>query len=71
MIEKHGLNADEIVTRGKNKDIDAHIMDVRNLAQSLGVNGTPAFVIDNQLFSGVLSYDDMQKLIDEIRSSAN
>ena len=71
LIEKHGLNADEIVTRGKNKDIDAHIMDVRNLAQSLGVNGTPAFIIDNQLFSGALSYDDMQSLIDEIRSSAN
>lgn len=69
LIEKHGLNADEIVTRGKNKDIDAHIKDVRNLAQSLGVNGTPAFIIDNQLFSGALSYDDMQSLIDEIRES--
>lgn len=71
LIEKHGLNADEIVTRGKNKDIDAHIKDVRNLAQSLGVSGTPAFIIDNQLFSGALSYDDMQSLIDEIRGSAN
>ena len=71
LIEKHGLNADEIVTRGKNKDIDAHIGDVRNLAQSLGVSGTPAFIIDNQLFSGALSYDDMQSLIDEIRGSSN
>ena len=71
LIEKHGLNADEIVTRGKNKDIDAHIKDVRNLAQSLGVSGTPAFIIDNQLFSGALSYDDMQGLIDEIRGSSN
>jgi protein-disulfide isomerase len=71
LIEKHGLNADEIVTRGKNKDIDAHIKDVRNLAQSLGVSGTPAFIIDNQLFSGALSYDDMQSLIDEIRGSSN
>ena len=71
LIEKHGLNADEIVTRGKNKDIDAHIKDVRNLAQSLGVSGTPAFIIDNQLFSGALIYDDMQSLIDEIRGSSN
>jgi protein-disulfide isomerase len=71
LIEKHGLNADEIVTRGKNKDIDAHIKEVRNLAQSLGVSGTPAFIIDNQLFSGALSYDDMQSLIDEIRGSSN
>ena len=71
LIEKHGLNADEIVTRGKNKDIDAHIKDVRNLAQSLGVSGTPAFIIDNQLFSGALSYDDMQSLMDEIRGSSN
>ena len=71
LIEKHGLNADEIVTRGKKKVIDAHIMDIRNLAKSLGVNGTPAFIIDNQLFSGALSYDKMQSLIDEIRSSAN
>ena len=71
LIEKHGLDADEIVMRGKNKDIDAHIMDVRNLAQSLGVSGTPAFIIDNQLFSGALSYDDMQSLIDEIRGSSN
>lgn len=71
LIEKHGLNADEIVTRGKNKDIDAHIKDVRNLAQSLGVSGTPAFIINNQLFSGALSYDDMQSLIDEIRGSSN
>jgi protein-disulfide isomerase len=71
LIEKHGLNADEIVTRGKNKDIDAHIKDVRNLAQSLGVSGTPAFIINNQLFSGALSSDDMQSLIDEIRGSSN
>ena len=71
LIEKHGLDADEIVTRGKNKDIDEHIKDVRNLAQSLGVSGTPAFIIDNQLFSGALSYDDMQSLIDEIRGSSN
>lgn len=71
LIEKHGLNADEIVTRGKNKDIDEHIKDVRNLAQSLGVSGTPAFIVDNQLFSGALSYDDMQSLIDKIRGSSN
>lgn len=71
LIEKHGLNADEVVTRGNDKDIDAHIKDVRNLAQKLGVTGTPAFVIDNQVFSGALSYENMQELIDNIKSASN
>lgn len=71
LIERHGLDADEIATRGKDRDIDAHILDVRNLAQTLGVTGTPAFVINNRLYSGALGYDEMQNLIDEARTASN
>jgi protein-disulfide isomerase len=35
------------------------------LAQSLGISGTPALVIGNQLVPGAISLDDLQKLVDQ------
>jgi protein-disulfide isomerase len=38
------------------------------LAQSLGINGTPALVIGNQLVPGAISLGDLQKLVDQAQA---
>jgi protein-disulfide isomerase len=38
------------------------------LAQSLGITGTPAIVIGNQLVPGAISLDDLQKLVHQARA---
>lgn len=39
----------------------------RELAQSLAINGTPAFIIDDKLFPGYLPKDELASAIKEVR----
>jgi len=52
---------------------DPAIVDTINrnyeLAQALGIKGTPAFVIGDQLIPGVISAEDMQKRIAAVRNT--
>ena len=45
------------------------IADNQALAQSLAINGTPAFVIDTHLTPGYLPADQLMAAIQEVRSS--
>ncbi len=47
--------------------IDAHFATSRELAQALGVNGTPAFVFEDQLIPGAIELDQMRELVAELR----
>lgn len=37
-----------------------------NIASSLGVNGTPAFFVNDDLFSGAYSFDDMKPTVEAV-----
>jgi protein-disulfide isomerase len=47
--------------------IEETIMRNRALAQSLAINGTPAFIIDDKLVPGYLPKDDLAAAIDQVR----
>ncbi len=43
------------------------LADNRDLAQSLAINGTPAFIIDDKLVPGYLPKDELAAAIDDVR----
>ena len=44
-------------------DVKAHIAAVQKLAESIGVNATPSFVIGNELFTGAMDEQELQAKI--------
>ncbi|MEE4236586.1 MAG: DsbA family protein [Anderseniella sp.] len=48
---------------------DKIIDETRNLAQELGINGTPAFIIDNQLVPGAAPYEQLMASVKNVRDA--
>lgn len=66
-IKQNGLDVDEINKRSQKADIKKHIQDTLALGQAIGINGTPAFIINDKLYPGALSFAEMQDLVDKAR----
>ena len=68
IAKKQGLDWAKIK---KDMDSDATkeaIEKTRTLAEMLGVRGTPAMVIGKQLLPGALPYEDLKKVVDDVRA---
>ncbi|MFT6220412.1 MAG: protein-disulfide isomerase [Lentimonas sp.] len=67
---KVGVNESDLKQTLKNKKakIQSKIDSNRELASSIGVNGTPAFIIEEDLFPGALSLEVLQEKISAARS---
>lgn len=48
-------------------DIQAYIVKTRALARSLGIRGTPAFVVGDQMFPGALTSAQLTRMIQQAR----
>jgi len=60
-----GINAakfNQCVDENKPKD---KIAADQEEAQNFGISGTPAFFVNDQFFGGVVSYDEIKKILDE------
>lgn len=62
-----GLDLDKLTEDMKAPEVDAHIETTMELAQALGFNGTPAFVIGDALVPGAVSVDQLKELVAEAR----
>ncbi len=51
--------------------VQQHIASVRELGQSLGIRGTPTFVIGDVMIRGYISGADMQGIVAGVRQAAN
>ena len=65
-IQAIGLSWDEVSSALKSKDIDAKITNNIALAQALNINGTPTFVIGNQVFPGLVSLTTLKDAVEEV-----
>jgi len=63
VAESVGLDTDQLKDDMGDPEIQAYIDRTYELARALGVNGTPAFIIDGVLYPGALSRDDLEQLI--------
>lgn len=63
-----GLDADEILVRMNSDAVMAEIQDTALLAQRLQVNGTPSFVLGEEMIRGYVPLDTMRELVADLRS---
>ena len=67
-LKEIGEDVDTVKARAKDSKIDDTLNKTEALAKTLGINGTPAFVINNQLYPGALSEDRLQQIIAAART---
>ena len=62
-----GLDTRRLQADMADPGIDAYLARTRELAQALGIAGTPAFIIDGTLYPGALGRDDLDRLVQAAR----
>jgi protein-disulfide isomerase len=63
-----GLNMDQLKKDMDDPATQEILVRNRNLAQSLAINGTPAFIIDDRLVPGYLPKAELATAINEVRA---
>ena len=67
--EDEGLDLDRIRADMESPEIEAHIAASRDFAQRLGIQGTPAFVIGEELIPGAVPLEELQSAVEAARES--
>lgn len=62
-----GLNADTIAASLEDPEVARRIAQTRALGQAMGINGTPSFVIGDQMVRGYVPLEGMMQIVDEVR----
>lgn len=62
-----GMNPDRLIADMASPDVDAMINRNYELAQALGINGTPAFIVGQTIVPGAISLQALQDLIEQAR----
>lgn len=58
-----GLDTERLKADMQAPEVDAYLARIHQLARDLGVRGTPAFVIDGELFPGALDAGTFEQLV--------
>lgn len=67
VIKQVGLDVDKISAEMDSSKISAHLAKNQELASSIGIRGTPAFVINGKMIPGAISFEQMQTEVAEAR----
>ena len=65
--EKIGYDKDKLDEKMESNEVLEYIQKTRTLAQSIGVSGTPAFVIAGEFVPGAISYEEMKKIVESAK----
>ena len=68
LSDNMGLDTDAIAARMDSAEVDTVIEENRALAQRLGIQGTPSFVLEERMMRGYLPLDAMEHVIAEVRA---
>lgn len=71
VAEEIGLDVEQLQTDMQDPAIDAEIERNLALARALRINGTPGFVIGDEILRGAADLQTMQRLIDQARKDQN
>ena len=64
-----GLDIDKLKADMDDPEVSATINESMELANAIGINGTPAFIIDDTLIPGALGVDGLRAQIAEVRDT--
>ncbi len=69
MAKAIGLDLDKVKADIESREIATEINDNLQLAQTLNIHGTPAFILGDRLFPGALGLDELKQVIQQYRES--
>ena len=69
IAKKTGLNLEQLKIDMKNPETKNQLLQNREIAKFLGLNGTPAFVIGDILYPGAIDKNKLKKMIKNFRES--
>lgn len=69
IAESVGLDVDQLKEDMKSSEVDAQVKKTYALAEKLKINGTPAFIIGNQVVRGFVPAEQLQELAKSARAS--
>ncbi|MDQ7071631.1 MAG: DsbA family protein [Rhodobacterales bacterium] len=64
-----GLDIGQLIADMQSDEVNEHIETSMRLAQFLGFNGTPSFVIGDMLLPGFIEQDELQQSVDKDREN--
>ena len=62
-----GLDAEALKAAANSPDVTRNLQEVQELAQALGISGTPSYVIGNELVPGAAGFDVLQAKVGAMR----
>jgi protein-disulfide isomerase len=67
VVKSVGLDPDVIKSsiEKNSKELDATLAKIRDYAMQLGINGTPAFIIGDELIPGAIGLDQMKEYVNK------
>jgi protein-disulfide isomerase len=70
VAEDLGLNLERLREDMEAPEVDAHLEQTMGLAQALGITGTPAFVVGDQIVPGAANFEALSGLVEAARDPA-
>ncbi len=70
IADKAGLDVEKLMKDKASPEIEAELQTHLQMAQTLGIQGTPGFLINEKIYRGYIPYDAMQQSIKEARAKA-
>ncbi len=67
IAQRFGINTATDRAKRTSKAMKTHLDDTRRLALELGINGTPGFVIGDQIIPGAVPYAQLQAAVDALK----
>jgi protein-disulfide isomerase len=66
--EGMGLNAEALIADANSKETEAYIRESHELAQALGINGTPSYVVGEDMLPGAVGLNALKEAVENVRS---
>lgn len=67
IAQTFGYDADAILAKMDDDEVTRRIAETRALAQRMQINGTPSFVMGNEMIRGYVPLDGMRQIIAQVR----
>jgi protein-disulfide isomerase len=64
-----GVDADKMKMEMEKPEITAMLDKTREIADDVGIRGTPALLVGNQLYPGAIPYEDIKRIVTTARNS--
>jgi protein-disulfide isomerase len=62
-----GLDVEKLTAAGNEKMVTDNFIEVQELAEALGINGTPSYVIGGEVVPGAAGFDALQEKVAAVR----